>query len=57
MSVTNKFHSGKLCSAPQQNFSRTPMKIRNDNNIQGVRIRDKIVKLTVFADDMHDLLH
>ena len=24
-SVTNKFHSGKLCSAPQQNFSHTPM--------------------------------
>ena len=28
------------------------IKIRNDNNIQGIRIREKIVKLTLFADDM-----
>ena len=28
------------------------IKIRNDNNIQGIRIGEKIVKLTLFADDM-----
>ena len=28
------------------------VKIRNDNNIQGIRIGEKIVKLTLFADDM-----
>ena len=28
------------------------IKIRNDNNIQGIRIGNKIVKLTLFADDM-----
>ena len=27
------------------------IKIRNDNNIQGIRIGEKIVKLTLFADD------
>ena len=33
------------------------IKIRNDNNIQGIRMGEKNVKLTLFADDMHDLLH
>ena len=33
------------------------IKIRNDNNIQGIRMGEKIVNLTLFADDMHDLLH
>ena len=33
------------------------IKIKNDNNIQGIRMGEKIVKLTLFADDMHDLLH
>ena len=28
------------------------VKIRNDNNVQGIRIGEKIVKLTLFADDM-----
>ena len=28
------------------------IKIRNDNNIQGIRIGEKIVKLTLFADHM-----
>ena len=28
------------------------IKIRNDNNIQGIRIGEKIVKLTLFVDDM-----
>ena len=28
------------------------VKIRNDNSIQGIRIGEKIVKLTLFADDM-----
>ena len=28
------------------------IKIRNDNNIQGTRVGEKIVKLTLFADDM-----
>ena len=28
------------------------IKMRNDNNIQGIRIGEKIVKLTLFADDM-----
>ena len=28
------------------------IKLRNDNNIQGIRIGEKIVKLTLFADDM-----
>ena len=28
------------------------IKIRNDNNIQGIRIGEKIVELTLFADDM-----
>ena len=27
-------------------------KIRNDNNMQGIRIGEKIVKLTLFVDDM-----
>ena len=28
------------------------IKMRNDNNIQGIRIGEKMVKLTLFADDM-----
>ena len=28
------------------------IKIRNDNNISGIRIGEKSVKLTLFADDM-----
>ena len=28
------------------------IKIKNDNNIQGIRIGENIVKLTLFADDM-----
>ena len=28
------------------------IKIRNDNNIQGIRIGEKMVQLTLFADDL-----